>query len=99
MRERAMVGTGDLRRRLGPVLRIPRVLGGWQLLVELVVVHLVEPLGDPFSGASVVDEDDRRVVLADQPQQLGVDRRPDRAGIGRWVERGLNRSWVDPLGG
>jgi hypothetical protein len=62
------------------------VLGGRQLLLELVVVHLVEPLGDPLGGAAVVDEDDGRVVVTDQPEQLRVDRRPDRAGVGGGIE-------------
>ena len=44
------------------------------LLRELVQAQR-EPLGEP----AVVDEDDRRAVLADEPQDLGIDRRPDRA--------------------
>ena len=97
--ERAVVGPGDLGRRLASILRVAGVLGGGQLLLHLVVVHLVEALGDSLGRPPVVDEDDGRVVLADQPQQLGIDRRPDRAGVGGGVERGLDRPRVDPLGG
>ena len=69
------------------------------LALDLIVVHLVEALGDSLGRAPVVDEDDRRVVLADQPQQLRVDRRPDRAGVGGGIERGLDRAGVDSLRG
>ena len=37
-----------------------------------------EPQGEPLGAAPVVDEHDRRAVLAHEPQQLGVDGRPDR---------------------
>ena len=41
--------------------------------------ELVEAQRQALGAAAVVDEDDRRAVLADQAQELGVDRRPDRA--------------------
>ena len=63
-RERAVVGAGDLDGR--------RVLGA------VGVGQLVEAQGQPLGAAAGVDEDDRRAVLADEPQDLGVDRRPDR---------------------
>ena len=48
----------------------------------LVVRELVQALGQALGAAAVVDEDDRRGVLADELQELRVDRRPDRAGGG-----------------
>ena len=64
----------------------------------LVVGELVEALGEALGAAAVVDEDDRRGVLLHQPQQLGVDRGPDRAGVRGRVEGGLDRTWIDPVG-
>ena len=52
-------------------------------LEQLLGVHLVQPLGQALGAAPVVDEDDGRGVLADQLQQLGIDRRPDRVVRGR----------------
>ena len=46
-----------------------------------VFVELVQSLGQALGGAAVVDEDDGRGVLPDQFEQLGVDRRPDRADL------------------
>ena len=63
-RERAVVGAGDLDGR--------RVLGA------VGVGELVEAQRQALGAAAGVDEDDRRAVLADEPQDLGVDRRPDR---------------------
>ena len=40
--------------------------------------ELVEAQREPLGGAAVVDEDDRRAVLAHEREQLGIDRRPDR---------------------
>ena len=40
--------------------------------------ELVEAQREPLGGAPVVDEDDRRAVLADEREHLGVDRGPDR---------------------
>ena len=55
------------------------------------VGQLVEAQREPLGAAAVVDEDDRRAVLADELEQLGVDRRPDRAArrlaAGERVER------------
>ena len=42
------------------------------------VGQLVQTQREPLGGAAVVDEDDRRAVLAHEREQLGVDRRPDR---------------------
>ena len=45
----------------------------------LAPAELVEAQREPLGAAAVVDEHDRRAVRADQLEQLGVDRRPDRA--------------------
>ena len=54
------------------------------LVLELLRRELVQPQRDALGRAAVVDEHDRRGVLAHQPQQLRVDRRPDR---GAWSPR------------
>ena len=41
--------------------------------------ELVQPQREPLGEPAVVDEDDRRAVRLDEPQDLGIDRRPDRA--------------------
>lgn len=64
-----MVGTGDLARALPRRLSL---LGG----------EVVETQGDAFGGAPIVDEDERRAVLAYQTQKLRIDRRPDAAPRG-----------------
>ena len=46
---------------------------------DLLAGQLVEPQREPLGQAAVVDEDQRRAVGAHQVEQLGVDRRPDRA--------------------
>ena len=46
---------------------------------DLALGELVEPQRQPLGRAAVVDEQDRRAVGLDQLEQLGVDRRPDRA--------------------
>ena len=55
------------------------------------VRKLVQPQREPLGRAAVVDEHDRRAVLADELEQLRVDRRPDRAArrlaAGERVER------------
>ena len=51
-----------------------------------LVGELVEPQREPLGGAPVVDEDDRRPVLADLLEQLRVHRRPDRLA-GRLLAR------------
>ena len=86
------------RRATRPRIAMPSMLCRRELAVDFVVMHFVQPLGDPLGRAAVVDEDDRRVVLAHQAQQLGIDRRPDRPGVGRGVERGLDRAGIDSLG-
>ncbi len=45
---------------------------------ELFLGQLVEPERQPLGEPAVVDEDDRRPVLLDELEDLGVDRRPDR---------------------
>ena len=61
---------------LDPLLARERaVVGARDLLFGELVQAEREPLGEP----AVVDEDDRRAVLAHEPEQLGVDGRPDRA--------------------
>ena len=93
-----MVGPGDLdraavrgvrRRRRRLRLVVPAVLGGRAAPVagSLVVRQLVQALGEALGAAAVVDEDDRRGVLADELQELRVDRRPDRARGWRRVEQ------------
>ncbi len=60
---------------LGPLLAGDRaVVGAGDLLLR----ELVQPEGEPLGEAAVVDEDDGGAVLAHEPEQLGVDRRPDR---------------------
>ncbi len=53
---------------------------------DLLLGEVVEPQRQPLGGAAVVDEQDRRLVRFDQLDQLGVDRRPDRAA-GRLAAR------------
>ena len=43
--------------------------------------QLVDPEREPLGEPPVVDEDDRRAVGADELEQGGVDRRPDRADV------------------
>jgi hypothetical protein len=50
--------------------------------------ELVEADGEPLSAAAAVDEDDRRPVLLDEPEQLWVDGRPDRALRHRFAKPG-----------
>jgi len=45
---------------------------------DLLLRQFVESQREPFGQTAVVDEQDRRAVLLDEPQQLRVDRRPDR---------------------
>ena len=90
VREGAVMRPGDLNRRLG--LRagaVSRVLGCRQLLFGLLVGELVQPFRQALRPAAAVDEDDRRRVLTDELQQLGVDGGPDRAGRRRCVEVGV----------
>ena len=46
---------------------------------QLLSGQLVELVGQPLGQAARIAEDDRGMVLADEPQNLGVDRRPDAA--------------------
>ena len=46
---------------------------------DLTLRELVQPQREPLRQAAVVDEDDRRAVLLDETQELGVDGWPDRA--------------------
>ena len=64
-RQRPVVGARDLHDRS---LRRLVLLGR----------QLVEAQREPLGAAAVVDEDDRRAVLADQLEQLRVHGRPDR---------------------
>ena len=50
------------------------VMGAGDLLLGQLVQTEREPLGEP----AVVDEHDRRAVLLDETQELGIDRGPDR---------------------
>ena len=45
---------------------------------DVLLGELVEAQGEALRAAAVVDEDDRRAVLAHERQQLGIDRGPDR---------------------
>jgi hypothetical protein len=64
---------------------------------DLLLGQLVQPQREPLRAAAVVDEHDRRAVLADQLQDLRVDRGPDRlAGrlaAGERVELGAVVPW------
>ncbi len=74
-RERAVVGARDLDRRRASAASPP---SGVHLRRSLRG-ELVQPQREALGGAAVVDEDDRRAVLAHELEQLRVDRRPDRA--------------------
>ena len=79
-RQRAVVRPRDLRRRR------------WSLRVVVLVLRgreLIEAQGQPLRRAAIVDEHDRRAVLTHQPEQLGVDRRPDRLAGGLAAEAGV----------
>ena len=64
-RERAVMGARDVARS--------------DALGEVGVGELVEAQRQALGAAAGVDEDDRRAVLLDELEDLGVDRRPDRA--------------------
>ncbi len=94
-RQRAVVGTGDLARgaaaRVGGTgcelaAREPAALfpapDGLAALRVVARREVVQAQGDALGGAPVVDEDEGRAVLAHELEQLGVDRRPDRAARG-----------------
>src|SRR5439155_27098440 len=63
---------------LDPVLAGERAVVGAR---DLPVRELVQPQREPLGETAVVDEHDRRAVLLDQPEELRVDRRPDRCRI------------------
>jgi hypothetical protein len=46
--------------------------------VSTVVRKLVQSRREPLGKTSRIREDQRRAMLLDQLEQLGVDRRPDR---------------------
>ena len=60
---------------LDPLLARERAVVGAR---DLFLGELVEPQREPLGEAAVVDEDDRRAVLLDEPQELRVHGRPDR---------------------
>src|SRR4051794_28919796 len=65
------LGTFGLRLRgFAASTRVATVLRCREFSFSFAVGELVEPLGEALGGAAGVDEDDRRVVLLDQPQQL-----------------------------
>jgi hypothetical protein len=74
--ERAVVGARNLPAR--------------SAFLDLLVRQLVHSQGKPLRKTAVVDEDDRRPVLLDELEDLGIDRRPDRvrlAGLAHVLER------------
>ena len=71
---------GDLAA-LEQLLDLDALLAGERAVVgarDLLLRQLVQAQRQPLGEAAVVDEDDRRAVLLDEPQELRVDRRPDR---------------------
>ena len=58
--------------------RSSRASEPWCARAIVLVGELVQPQREPLGAAPVVDEDERRAVLADELEQLRVDRRPDR---------------------
>ncbi len=58
--------------------RCSRAIEPWCALRDLLLRELVQTQRQPLGETAVVDEDDRRAVLLDEPQELGVHRRPDR---------------------
>ena len=90
--ERAMVGPGDLDRRLAscrvarPVAVRRRARSAGKLLLGFLVGELVQPLGEALAARRLLTKMIVEVCSCDQLQELGVDRRPDRAGVRRGVE-------------
>ena len=78
---------------LDPLLARERAVVGAR---DRLVGELVEPQREPLGEPPVVDEDDRRAVLAHEVEQRRVDRRPDRAR-GRLVA-GVHRDVVGQHG-
>ena len=85
----------DLRALLA---RERAVVGARDLAGCVLPGELVQAQRDALGRAAVVDEDDRRVVLADEPQQLGIDRRPDRVARGLAAGDGLRLERIARLG-
>ncbi len=50
---------------------------------DLALCELVQPQRKPLGQPAVVDENDRRAVALHQPQELRIDRRPDRIPLSR----------------
>ncbi len=71
-----------LLARQGPVVGARDLDGRPLRLLVLLGRQLVEAQRQPLGAAPVVDEDDRRAVLADELEQLRVHRRPDRLARG-----------------
>ncbi len=78
----------EVATRHGNLARLEQLLDDEPLLAreravmgarELLAGELVDPEREPLGEAPVVDEDDRRAVRADELEDRGVDRRPDRA--------------------
>ena len=68
--------------RLQELLDLHALLAGERAVVgpgELLPGELVQAQREPLREAPVVDEHDRRAVLADELEDRRVDRRPDRA--------------------
>ena len=81
-RERAVVCASDLAHlgALAGLTANPLSAGGGPIIIPgpLRLGELVQAQRHALGRAAVVDEDDRRAVLAHQRQQLRVDGRPDR---------------------
>ena len=87
-RKRAVVRTGNLDVRvLGRPGAICLLAAGGGVLLRR---ELVEAHGEPLRAAAVVHEDDRRAVSPNQPEELRVDRGPDRAAGGGVARLGLH---------
>jgi hypothetical protein len=66
---------------LEQLLDLEPLLAGQRAVVrpgDLLLGELVQAQREALGESAVVDEDDRRAVLLDEPQDLRVDRRPDR---------------------
>src|SRR4029453_13171794 len=71
---------GDLPGFRGPPPLEPLLAGERSVMRsrDLLLRKLVEPQGETLGEPAVVDEDDRRAMLLDELEDLGVDRGPDR---------------------
>ena len=59
--------------------RSSRARDPWWARAISCSAQLIQPQRQPLGRAAVVDEQDRRAVRLNELEQLGVDRRPDRA--------------------